>query len=264
VGNRNVVSEQHFSGIVIAFYDRIALFSVNFEGMRSMKFLKSKLVSASALLLSSFGGTAASAGTVLTFPTTACTPGPCGNFSYFSQSYGDQAGLNISYRSLVGAGNSAVLDGTGIRYWNSAYGDLSDVAWGGTSDGFGVPEITFLLTAPGSITLEGLDFAGYPFANRLTDFRIYDLNYNSLFSSGPLTTPGGGHSAITFNTTSTSGLILQWGPNGYNVGIDNLAFRLGAPGAVPEPATWAMMLLGFGLVGGAMRRRKSAAQLALA
>jgi len=26
--------------------------------------------------------------------------------------------------------------------------------------------------------------------------------------------------------------------------------------AVPEPATWAMMLVGFGLVGGAMRRRK--------
>jgi hypothetical protein len=26
--------------------------------------------------------------------------------------------------------------------------------------------------------------------------------------------------------------------------------------AVPEPATWAMMILGFGLVGGAMRRRK--------
>jgi hypothetical protein len=27
------------------------------------------------------------------------------------------------------------------------------------------------------------------------------------------------------------------------------------PGAVPEPATWAMMLVGFGVVGGAMRRR---------
>ncbi len=29
------------------------------------------------------------------------------------------------------------------------------------------------------------------------------------------------------------------------------------PGAVPEPATWAMMLAGFGLVGSAVRRRKS-------
>jgi PEP-CTERM motif len=39
---------------------------------------------------------------------------------------------------------------------------------------------------------------------------------------------------------------------------------INASAAVPEPATWAMMLLGFGLVGGAMRRRKLAAPLALA
>ncbi|RYE66863.1 MAG: PEP-CTERM sorting domain-containing protein [Oxalobacteraceae bacterium] len=30
----------------------------------------------------------------------------------------------------------------------------------------------------------------------------------------------------------------------------------GATGAVPEPSTWAMLILGFGAVGGAMRRRK--------
>ena len=35
--------------------------------------------------------------------------------------------------------------------------------------------------------------------------------------------------------------------------IDTLAIA-----AVPEPATWAMMILGFGLIGGAMRNRKSA------
>ncbi|TCJ32191.1 PEP-CTERM sorting domain-containing protein [Parafrankia sp. BMG5.11] len=29
------------------------------------------------------------------------------------------------------------------------------------------------------------------------------------------------------------------------------------PGAVPEPATWAMMLFGFGAVGFGMRRRRS-------
>ena len=31
----------------------------------------------------------------------------------------------------------------------------------------------------------------------------------------------------------------------------------GAPGAVPEAASWAMMIAGFGLVGGALRRRTS-------
>ncbi len=49
--------------------------------------------------------------------------------------------------------------------------------------------------------------------------------------------------------------------------IDN--FRLSATlapavGAVPEPATWAMMIGGFGVVGGAMRRRKARARMAIA
>ena len=34
-------------------------------------------------------------------------------------------------------------------------------------------------------------------------------------------------------------------------------------GAVPEPATWAMMIVGFGLVGGAVRRRRASAAFAV-
>ncbi|MGL4541326.1 MAG: PEPxxWA-CTERM sorting domain-containing protein [Polymorphobacter sp.] len=33
---------------------------------------------------------------------------------------------------------------------------------------------------------------------------------------------------------------------------------VGAPGAVPEPASWALLLAGFGIVGGALRRRHAA------
>ena len=42
----------------------------------------------------------------------------------------------------------------------------------------------------------------------------------------------------------------------------NLQFEdLGVSSAVPEPATWAMMLIGFGGIGGMMRRRKIAARI---
>ena len=49
--------------------------------------------------------------------------------------------------------------------------------------------------------------------------------------------------------------------NGYtNIGNQSLtnstAYTLATPGAVPEPATSAMMLLGPGLVGGAPRSRR--------
>ena len=64
-----------------------------------------------------------------------------------------------------------------------------------------------------------------------------------------------------FNTYTLSGfdnlvsLVFSNPTNGY-IAIDNI--DTGANGAVPEPASWALMLGGFGLVGGAMRSRRSA------
>ena len=51
---------------------------------------------------------------------------------------------------------------------------------------------------------------------------------------------------------STAGLV-----NGKNTmrELSHLTF-FGAAGAVPEPATWGMMLLGFGIVGATVRRRQ--------
>ncbi len=46
----------------------------------------------------------------------------------------------------------------------------------------------------------------------------------------------------------------------FNAGGDSLAITavFGAGAAVPEPATWALLILGFGLVGAAMRRKPAA------
>jgi hypothetical protein len=41
----------------------------------------------------------------------------------------------------------------------------------------------------------------------------------------------------------------------YTVDTASFSYQLRDLAAVPEPATWAMMILGFGVVGGAMRRR---------
>jgi len=49
------------------------------------------------------------------------------------------------------------------------------------------------------------------------------------------------------------------------VGIRNIE-AMGLPAGVPEPATWAMTLLGIGMVGGGLRmaRRKDAVALTAA
>lgn len=44
--------------------------------------------------------------------------------------------------------------------------------------------------------------------------------------------------------------------------VDNIAGTANLANAIPEPATWAMLIGGFGLVGGAMRRRRGAVALA--
>ena len=55
-------------------------------------------------------------------------------------------------------------------------------------------------------------------------------------------------------TWSTAGLVNK---KGVKHELSHLSyFGARGPGAVPEPATWAMMLAGFGLVGVAMRRRR--------
>ena len=59
---------------------------------------------------------------------------------------------------------------------------------------------------------------------------------------------GTGFRSAVFNGGSTSF------PN--SVFYDNIAVRVA--GGVPEPTTWALMILGFGAVGGALRRRKAA------
>lgn len=45
---------------------------------------------------------------------------------------------------------------------------------------------------------------------------------------------------------------------GFGDGATLSSLKLASPGAVPEPATWMTMILGFGFVGGMLRRRAGA------
>ena len=62
--------------------------------------------------------------------------------------------------------------------------------------------------------------------------------------------------AFAFNTVALSGAgrsIVISGSSG-DLGFDDVTFTTGA---VPEPATWAMMIIGFGAAGSMIRRNKA-------
>ena len=62
----------------------------------------------------------------------------------------------------------------------------------------------------------------------------------------------GGHSSFTPDLTSSSGIILQWGPDAYDTGIDNVAFDVSPSAPVPEPAS--LLLVATGLAAAGVKR----------
>ena len=61
-------------------------------------------------------------------------------------------------------------------------------------------------------------------------------------------------------TSATTTFSISNGDPGsdYSSAVDNVVLQLSAqpPGGVPEPATWAMSIMGFGAIGGTLRRRR--------
>jgi hypothetical protein len=75
-------------------------------------------------------------------------------------------------------------------------------------------------------------------------------NFAASLADGPsLTGPNGLITGITFTQTTLD--TPTFGPDGVN---------FGGPG-VPEPATWMTLILGFGLLGGTLRRRRTVAAI---
>ena len=64
----------------------------------------------------------------------------------------------------------------------------------------------------------------------------------------------------SFNSSSITSFTFRAG-NGNQVVIDNLTLNAGA---VPETATWGMMIAGFGLMGASMRYRRRSAKVTFA
>jgi hypothetical protein len=151
--------------------------------------------------------------------------------------------------------------------------------WGGISNG-----------DPGNWDLEGTNgaiFAGFNgsiylmsllFATDISAFSL-DASRSNGSSDGTVTLNGYLDGLLVSTNSVTLGAINQWSSIGltglfdqvtvvgtgtgfHPFGIDNINFS--SVRAIPEPGTWAMMLIGFAGMGLAVRRRKAAAEPAAA
>jgi hypothetical protein len=199
-----------------------------------------------------------------------------GGVAAFALAPSAQAATNITFTPGVGgltAGQTLLAGFTNMSDAAGVTGSGFDIHVGTDSngadpavDGTGDPYLSVLGGGTANFTFGGLTQLGF-------DYGSADL-YNQLvliFSSGPNESYNGsalinggvangnqiapatnGRITITPDAgRSIVGMQLTSSANSFE--IDNL----GAIRAVPEPATWAMMLIGFGGVGYAMRRRPS-------
>lgn len=201
----------------------------------------------------------AASATTLTFGSNACAVS-CTNGAAISQSYGDLAGiLDISYRTVTAPG-STTATADPVSYWGAGFGDLTTGVWGSNNDLSGTVEVVFKLIDPTrKITFNSVEFAGFAGTPEATKLALYSLagsGAGALLTSLPsATAPGTGHLTWAPSIQQTGGIVFHIGPSGYNTGFTNLTYTLEPLAAVPEPATWGMLVVGFAAAGFAMRRR---------
>ena len=148
--------------------------------------------------------------------------------------------------------------GTAANYVAQVY------AWSGSTTG-GSPVGAALYTGPASV-LGG--FNGFQAVTVNTggvavttgqryEILLYDGSGDGVNAYWDLTPPFGVHPGVAGDV----GFVFNNGPsnvNGTFRDFGSLAYSATFTGGVPEAATWAMMIAGFGLVGIAARRRKVA------
>lgn len=199
----------------------------------------------------------ASAAQVL--PTKYDTPNGDGNaaggtFNYWDKSYSGSGSTTTDGAALTG-GSGDLTDGIiASGQWNTVENSAGEgpyVGW--RSVGTLNPLLTFYFSGSPVINTIKVHLDNSGFGGVFSPSSIL-VNGVAQSFTGPTLGSIGWASITGLNLTGGSHTIqLNQNAPGNWVFASEVAFE---SGAVPEPATWLMMIAGFGLVGGAMRRGK--------
>jgi hypothetical protein len=184
---------------------------------------------------------------------------------HYGNSFTDTAALSTY---VEGGGTLVLTPWAGLNF--SVPASLQVFANGGSADfASSFPGATVL--DPSSQLLTGVSF---PAAGATTVGRIGGIGF--VADAAAVAAYGDGTALLgtrTFGTGNVVGVNLQviTSDTPYAVvnqpwasAMMNNAVNFGVAAAVPEPATWAMMIGGFGMVGGAMRSSRRQAKVAYA
>lgn len=159
------------------------------------------------------------------------------------------------FNFVVGANSTVTL-----RTWSYAGG--TNAAGANIARG-GFDPILALFDAAGNIINQNDDGGGNVAADSVTGAR-YDTYLSSVLGAGTYTVSVMAYSNFAngpnlSNGFSGGGSFTDATGNRRDThwAFDVLNVNAAVQGGVPEPATWAMMLVGFGVVGSAMRRRQN-------
>jgi PEP-CTERM motif-containing protein len=179
--------------------------------------------------------------------------------SVFFDSFESPTSTGITYGGTDSAG-AVFVSGSGLQSNGSPFG------YANAPDGSQTAHIqstgSFTETVTGLVAGQSYDLSFYYAARSGYGIDGLAVSYNSatLFSNAPSSTnwvlenvlfdPVGSTAVLTFAGTNFSQPPYPAGD--FNVGVDAVSVS-----AVPEPSTWAMMLLGFAGIGSLAYRRKS-------
>jgi len=205
-------------------------------------------------------------------------------YDAFSSFDGTQGAGGFTYGSFDGTNFTAFTGDTGCSNKISGVVCLGDLP-GAFASTTGAHQSGSVIVPGDALILHPGQFAGQDSAVLFTaptagvytfDFSAFVADNNPSGVNILLFVPGTSVPLTTLDaanpTYSTSGYTITAVPAGFQLGFavdydgvyyndsTGIKFTVTGPdadasGAVPEPASWAMMVGGFGLVGGAMRRR---------
>ena len=178
--------------------------------------------------------------------------------------------------NAVNVGNPYYLYSSSPGRYTS--GGVIDISPSGSSRGIGSKNSGLTFTFANAINALGFEVGDWATCCQPSDLYIQFgnstpilLGESNTFGDQFLTNGGAGVFVGAFDNSDTFTSVTFWGDGWgeYLVAGGTIRYAIIGqggviPGGVPEPATWAMLILGFGVVGSAVRRRQQTARLAFA